>query len=468
MTSLLESAAAPRQRGAAVAAAAATALLTVLVMPFASVALPAIPVLLPMAGAIAAAAQALTAAMLTARYRETGLSSAAVLAVAYATALGTSLALLASMPGVAAQTGILRGAAFFSEWYFAAGCLLFASQVAAFVGADDAERLERPATARRFLERTVFASAALVAIGIALVPLLSSPAAAVLRHVPGIAIRLFAAVPALALAAAAARAFATASARRGVSSVRLWLGVVALAELACLVLSIEFAGPRFGIGWLAVLGFWLLGSSVFLFAMIDAVAETLARLELRTESLYEQAVSDELTGLLNRRGFNERFEQQVRRSARDAEALALLLLDVDDFKRYNDSFGHQHGDRALATVARVVASMLRRSGDAGARIGGDEFAVLLPKTDLPGALAVAERIRSGVERLALPQGAGARHPHLSLTIGVCAADFSTGSTTVGNVEPGALLGGADAALYAAKDAGRNCVRAREAAAELRA
>ena len=134
---------------------------------------------------------------------------------------------------------------------------------------------------------------------------------------------------------------------------------------------------------------------------------------------------------------------------------------MDDFKRYNDTFGHQSGDRAIASVARVIASMLRRAGDAGARIGGDEFAVILPKTDMAGAMSVAERIRGSVERLAIVQGEGARFTQLTVTIGVTSMHLAGIPESAIGVETSALLGGADAALYAAKDAGRNCVRTRQ-------
>jgi diguanylate cyclase (GGDEF)-like protein len=276
-------------------------------------------------------------------------------------------------------------------------------------------------------------------------------------------LRSYVLVPLLLAAIAVAYGYVNVMFRRRQTIVRLWLGVVVLATFVQLLLSMECAGPRFSVGWLAVLAFWTVGSAVFLTAMVVNVYETLSMLSLRNEALYEQSVSDELTGLLNRRGFNLRFEEQVRRSTRAEEALALLLIDIDDFKRYNDTFGHQSGDRAIAAVARVVASMLRRAGDAGARIGGDEFAMLLPKTDMAGAVAVAERTRAAVERLALTQGDGARYPHITVTVGVTSVNLSGVPMLESNasLETSVLLGRADAALYAAKDAGRNCVRYRQ-------
>jgi diguanylate cyclase (GGDEF)-like protein len=435
-------------------------------LPFARVALPVVPVLLPMFGAIAAVAQLLTAAMLYSRYRGSGLPSVAILATLYATSLLTSLAFLVSMPDVAAQTGFFHYAARLGAWYYGAGCLLFVIQLVAYVAADDAERRNRNATARQIFARTFAASAIALAIGTSLVPLLGSPVAGLMQGESFFALRLFILVPLLLLAIAISYAYLNVAFRRRTTMVRLWLGVVVLATFFGMLVSMEFAGTRFSVGWLAVLAFWLVQSTVFLVAMVVNVYDTLSMLSLRNEALYEQSVSDEMTGLLNRRGFNLRFEEQVRRSARTEEALALLLIDIDDFKRFNDTYGHQSGDRAIAAVARVVASMLRRAGDGAARIGGDEFAVLLPKTDMAGAVAVAERIRGAVERLALAQGDGARYDHLTVTIGVTSVMLSGAPTLESNasLETSVLLGRADAALYAAKDAGRNCVRYRQISA----
>jgi diguanylate cyclase (GGDEF)-like protein len=459
MNSMIDGDAAPKQRRAARASIVTLAAVACAALPCARFALPLVPVLLPMVGAIAAVAQVLTAAMLYGRYRSSGLASVAILALLFATSLATSLAFLVALPDVAEQTGLLRTVATLGAWYYSAGCLIFALQLAAYLAAEGAERRNRHATARLVLVRTSVASGLALAFGAALVPLWHSSAA--LLQGPAFApLRSFVLVPLLLVALAVAFERINPISRRRIGVARLWLGVVTLATALQLLLAMECAGSHFDVGWVAAIVFWLAGSVAFLTAMVANVYDALSTLALRNEALYEQSVSDELTGLLNRRGFNLRFDEQVRRSTRAQEALALLLIDIDDFKRYNDTFGHQGGDRAIAAVARVVASMLRRGGDAGARIGGDEFAVILPKTDRAGALGVGERIRSGVERLALPQGQGARHPHVTVTVGATSMVLSEIPEVAANVASGAtvLLGRADAALYAAKDAGRNCVR----------
>lgn len=457
---LVDGDAAPKQRRLAKVVVGLTALLAIGCLPFARIPLPLVPVFLPMVGSIAAIAQLLTAAMLYSRYRATGLPSIAILVALYGTSITTSLAFLLSMPEVAAQTGRLHPPAGLGSWYYGVGCLLFVIQIAAYAGADDAERRNRHASARQVRNRTLLASALVLAAGILLAPILGISYANSLGTSSLDVLRRFVIVPLLLIGLAVTFGYVSVVFRQRVTMVRLWLGVVTLATFCQLAIADEFAGPRFSIGWLVALVLWLVAASLFLTAMVANVYETLSMLSLRNEALYEQSMSDELTGLLNRRGFNTRFEEQVRRSTRAEEALALLLIDIDDFKRYNDTFGHQSGDRAIASVARVVGSMLRRAGDAGARIGGDEFAVLLPKTDMAGAVAVAERIRGAVERLAMQQGDGARYDHVTVTVGVTSVSLSGAPTVEANVamETSVLLGRADAALYAAKDAGRNCVR----------
>ena len=180
-----------------------------------------------------------------------------------------------------------------------------------------------------------------------------------------------------------------------------------------------------------------------------AIALENARLH---EVVREQALTDELTGLVNRRRFVEALEDEIARAGRLDVPLSVLFADLDDFKRINDRFGHPAGDEALRAFAELLRGELRGI-DTAARMGGEEFAVLLPGTELDGALAVAERIRVRVEGQALMRetvgGAG-----LTTSIGV--VQYRSGTTTE-------LLRRADDALYQAKEQGKNRV-AGEAAA----
>ena len=234
-------------------------------------------------------------------------------------------------------------------------------------------------------------------------------------------------------------------------TVHLWLSVALAASFAATLLANASAGMGFSAAAYAGRVEWVMASSVFLVVLLSSVYRILLSLTSSNETLYEQAISDELTGLFNRRGFNRRIEEELRRAARKGENLALLLIDIDNFKRYNDAFGHPAGDAALGAVARVIRNQLRRAADSGCRIGGEEFAVLLPETDDAGAIAIAERIRFGVERLGIMQGQGAHHRVLTVSVGVASTSRYVGSDAL------ALTRHADRALYDVKNAGRNGV-----------
>jgi len=164
------------------------------------------------------------------------------------------------------------------------------------------------------------------------------------------------------------------------------------------------------------------------------------------------ALTDKLTGLANRRAFDEVLEQECRRALRGSLPLSLILLDVDLFKRFNDHYGHPAGDLCLQHVGRFLAERITRSGDLAARYGGEEFAVILPNTDQEGARAVAERIRTGIAALLLPH---AHSPYGIVTISAGVTTVAPGSDAA--LRADALIERADRQLYGAKDAGRNRV-----------
>jgi diguanylate cyclase len=175
----------------------------------------------------------------------------------------------------------------------------------------------------------------------------------------------------------------------------------------------------------------------------------LFQLESVRQRLDVLATRDHLTGLRNRRCFMELAEREWGRCRRYGTDAAVLLIDVDHFKRVNDNHGHLCGDALLREITRVSSTSLRQA-DVLARFGGEEFIVFLPHTDPLGALDVAERIRSEVS--------GLRMPWMGVTV---ATTVSVGVASLG-ADHGvfdALIQDADLALYAAKDAGRNCVRA---------
>ena len=178
------------------------------------------------------------------------------------------------------------------------------------------------------------------------------------------------------------------------------------------------------------------------------VAERTRELEAANQQLARFSDLDAVTGIANRRYFDACLEAEWRRMGRGRLSLALLMVDVDHFKAYNDAYGHQRGDECLRSVAQALQRGLHRPGDTCARYGGEEFGVILPATEAAGAQVVAEGLRRAVEELALPHAAGERG---LLTISVGAAAVVPGD----DLDVAALLAAADAALYAAKRAGRN-------------
>jgi two-component system chemotaxis family response regulator WspR len=173
--------------------------------------------------------------------------------------------------------------------------------------------------------------------------------------------------------------------------------------------------------------------------------------ELEASNLELARISnqDALTGLANRRRFDETLDTEIRRAARERTPLSLLMTDVDFFKKYNDAYGHPAGDECLHRVAESLSKAVRRPADLAARYGGEEFALILPSTPREGASRVAEIVRSSVEELALPHAGSDVARHVTLSLGIATLDPGD------SVSPKVFVERADAALYAAKRGGRN-------------
>ena len=173
------------------------------------------------------------------------------------------------------------------------------------------------------------------------------------------------------------------------------------------------------------------------------------RLRAQSSQLIETTFRDPLTGVGNRRRFDQDLVEQFKDAQDKQQPLALLLIDVDDFKAYNDTLGHPKGDECLVLVATTMQEALRQRGDSISRYGGEEFTLLLPGADRGTACAIAERLRRRIEQLALPHPTSRSGDCVTVSIGV--------TTIVPTHEQIAyiLIGQADLALYMAKDAGRN-------------
>jgi diguanylate cyclase (GGDEF)-like protein len=192
------------------------------------------------------------------------------------------------------------------------------------------------------------------------------------------------------------------------------------------------------------IGAIMLALIAFVLAVTLFLAREIGRRATAEDKLEELATTDALTGLRNRRRFDTAIDAEGRRAARQQTPLALLMIDADHFKSYNDSFGHQAGDEVLVGIAICISDSVRRASDCAARYGGEEFAVLLPGLSSEEALRVAETIRLKVLKWFGDTGI------TTVSIGVASLMPDTAT------DWGQLVNGADKALYAAKAAGRNC------------
>ncbi|MBF0376698.1 MAG: diguanylate cyclase [Desulfamplus sp.] len=185
--------------------------------------------------------------------------------------------------------------------------------------------------------------------------------------------------------------------------------------------------------------------------IVKARVKTHLELKAMREHFEKLSMRDSLTGISNRMHFDHKLIQEWKRMQRDNLPLSLIMCDVDFFKKYNDHYGHQAGDRCLQRVASIIDINSKRPADLAARYGGEEFAVILPDTNAVGALEVAEKIRSEVQRYEIPHAESTVSPFVSLSLGV--------STVIPSQEvtPEELIASADAALYKAKENGRNRV-----------
>lgn len=181
------------------------------------------------------------------------------------------------------------------------------------------------------------------------------------------------------------------------------------------------------------------------------LVQVLKQLETANQLLQHSSSTDELTGIANRRQFEGVLGVEWARTSRHRAWLSLVMVDIDCFKQYNDTYGHQGGDACLKTVAGILASGVHRSADLFARYGGEEFAIILPGTDLEGSLIVAERMRARVEQVGIAHATSAVSDHVTISLGVAAV------LPRRDAAPASLVAAADRALYQAKHAGRNRV-----------
>lgn len=191
-------------------------------------------------------------------------------------------------------------------------------------------------------------------------------------------------------------------------------------------------------------------SKPFNVAVVRARVRSQLTIKRQADAMRELSLTDGLTGVANRRHFNDRLESEWRRCARANLPLSLIMIDIDHFKLYNDRYGHQAGDLCLQEVSAAMKRCASRPQDLLARYGGEEFILLLPQEGPEGAEAVAQRIQDEVRKLAVPHEASPTSPIVTVSMGL-----ATAMPPLERQDANALIRSADANLYQAKQGGRN-------------
>jgi diguanylate cyclase (GGDEF)-like protein len=205
-------------------------------------------------------------------------------------------------------------------------------------------------------------------------------------------------------------------------------------------------------------------------ALVRARVKTQLRIKHMADELRQLATVDALTGIANRGRFNEALERECRRARRSGEPLSLLMIDVDNFKPFNDRYGHPTGDACLRVVAQALARACLRPADLVARYGGEEFVLMLPQTSRAGAQYMAHRVLDAIEGLGIPHASSSIASHVTVSVGVACYDAESEAwvapsfnsrfmdDTITRGLPDELVQAADHALYSAKRAGRGQAR----------
>ena len=317
---------------------------------------------------------------------------------------------------------------------------------------DRRDRIWRPATWRPSVQVAAFIGVSIVtcaALGAVITPVSLSVMAPKGGRWP-VAYHVVCFVVAL----AAGISFAALALRRSRSVLDLWLMVEMAALGADLTLN-GFSDVQYDFGWYAGRAFGLVAASSLLLALLiesaahyGRLAELNEALVVSNRALEHLSLHDGLTGLPNRRYFDTYLGRQVLLMRRRQQNLALVLIDVDSFKAYNDLYGHQAGDECLSRVAVALKSCCRRPAEMAARYGGEEFALILPDTDFASAMRVAESAREAVLKLKAPHSGSATGSIVSISGGIA----MLGRGDAGLEE---LVAQADEALFIAKTNGRN-------------
>jgi diguanylate cyclase (GGDEF)-like protein len=412
-----------------------------LVLPFGGVALTPVVGFLPAFGGVMLLGDLITAVLLFSQARAAQDRSTADLALAYLFSALVIVPHLLSFPGVFAEGSVI-GASASAVWLWCAWHAGFALFVARYAW--------RRGTAGTGPVRITPALA--VAGGIVLAATLAATAG--LRSLPSIIDGAgFGRLNSLGIGQAVVLcnlgALALVAVRlRGRTVVDLWLTVAMLTATLDVLLTL-YGGGRYTAGWYAARLLSLGTGVIVLSALLCELTSLFRKISALNEHLQLLSLTDPLTQIANRRGFDEMLDRAWRTAEREETAISLLMVDIDHFKGFNDSYGHPAGDECLRRVASLINSHARRPYDIAARLGGEEFALLMPATEEAGAAMIAERVRSGVETLMIANAASGLG-HVTISGGI-----ATLRPSGGRAPPAILTETADQALYRAKTGGRN-------------
>jgi diguanylate cyclase (GGDEF)-like protein len=430
------------ERRAALAAAAVLLVATLLAAPFSQHSGPEMRYILAVTAGCWIVADVLTALLLLSQFAVTGTVLLAVIGAAYLAIGLLALPYLLYFPGLILPKTTSIAQQQITPWLWWLRQFAFAVAVLAYTLID-------PTIRRRVaLGRHTHVALVATAVGVVVGCIgLTFAVIALSSHLPVLVVGpvftpfySHVAVPILGVVNLAA-VLALAFRHRTASSLQAWLLVALFAALLNTIINIG-TPERFTVGWYTAV-FDTIGSAVVV--LVALLAEF-----LRTfYNVNELARFDPLTGLRNRRTFDEYFGWSLDYATSRREGLALVMIDIDCFKSYNDRYGHGEGDECLGRVADAIRISLEHSYQVAARFGGEEFVVLLPGITATEASIVADRIRENVERLEIPHESSPVSRHVTISLGVAVASDAAA------VDPHALFSRADAALYDAKGSGRN-------------
>ncbi len=423
--------------------AAMTCLPGLVAIPFGTVQLPLNPSFLPAFGSVTFFADLLTAILLFTNAHASRDRMTAFLASAYLFSGTIIVPHLLAFPGVFSPTSIIGGSAS-AVWLWCAWHGGFALLVLRYaVAAEQPTGRQGQFRAGPFIVATwgiVAVLTTLATVGLPLLPAILVGNSYARLNTLGIG-------PAVVASNVAALAAVVIRFRlRSVLSV--WLAVAMLAATIDTVLTL-FGGGRFTLGWYVARCLSMTTGFAVLIALLSELTVLFNRTVTANRALQMLSLTDPLTGIANRRAFDRAMATEWRRAQREELPLSLLMIDIDQFKSLNDQYGHPEGDACLRRVAAILSAEARRAPDLAARIGGEEFALLLPGTQSAGALRVATLLHD-VLRTAAIVHADRPTGQVTISIGLATAHLSAAGPTAE-----ALLGAADAALYVAKQSGRD-------------